>query len=65
MMSKSTHDRTCAICSGAKVIKLFSPVIFGFLYKASVLVRLDWRKLNNNKHYLITKICKLRAKNIL
>jgi hypothetical protein len=36
--------------SGANVIKLFLFVIFGFSDKARVFVRLDWKKLTNDKH---------------
>jgi hypothetical protein len=34
----------------ANVIKLFLSVIYGFLYQVRVFVRLDWKKLTNDKH---------------
>jgi hypothetical protein len=36
--------------TGANVIKLFLSVIYGFSYEARVFVRLDLKKLTNDKH---------------
>ncbi len=37
--------------SGENVIKHFLSVIYGYLYFARVFVRLDWKKLTNDKHF--------------
>ncbi len=39
-----SRTKTKGTSTGANVIKLFMPVIYEFLYKARVFVRLGWKK---------------------
>jgi hypothetical protein len=52
-----SRTKTKGTSTGANVTKLFTPVIYEFLYRARVFVRLGWKKTFE----LFTKINKLRT----
>jgi hypothetical protein len=52
--------------TGAKVIKLFSPLFFGYSYSAVVFVRQGWKSLAGTKHSsLLQKIVNYGQKSFL
>ncbi len=51
--------------SGVNVIKLFTAVIYGFLYKARVFVMLDWKCIPMTNAVAYYKNCNLRTKKFI
>jgi len=45
--------------------KTFLSIVYEFLYKARLFVRLGWKSLQRQTLWLITKICKLRTKQFI